>query len=450
MSAVEKLDTGEIRVTIEADEVPSNPPGVAAMSPEELDAEHARRLENDPTFEPGRATKSWVFHDQVSYEQELEPLWGKKWGNQGVGKLREIMLTVPPENEVRDVFYRDTAAYMEQWEPDRPDLDLWHQQYETMKEHYRDAGVLVHEVVVPDAVFGPYGYTRWFWAATDAAWCINGGIIIPRAGYFGAQKGREPVWQKALALLDIPIIYTVRGLGVAELGGEVWLDNHHMLVSDGTIMNLEGARQLKQVFEMSDAKLIQIPTAGHYEETAFPSGGTSHVDMVVGIPDIGVAVIYPPYTSFTTVKFFERIGYKLIEVPSDEYLSGVYNMVVLEPGVVMCPTNGAPRTIKKMEEAGITVVPTEMSESMKAGGAVHCSTCQLRRDPGPVCEMLLETPFETIAPEFVVPEWTKDWSRPAWDWDYSLDGMSLDGHASRNGSANGRAARREGSLARGA
>ena len=100
---------------------------------------------------------------------------------------------------------------------------------------------------------------------------------------------------------------------------------------------------------MPDAKLIQIPTAGHYEETAFPSGGTSHVDMVVGIPDIGVAVIYPPYTSFTTVKFFERIGYKLIEVPSDEYLSGVYNMVVLEPGVVMCPTNGAPRTIKKMK-----------------------------------------------------------------------------------------------------
>jgi N-dimethylarginine dimethylaminohydrolase len=292
-----------------------------------------------------------------------------------------------------------------------------------MKKNYRDAGVLVHEVTDPDAVFGPYGYTRWFWAATDAAWCINGGIIIPRAGFFGAQKGREPVWQKALALLDIPIVYTVRGKGVAELGGEVWLDSHHMLVSDGTIMNLEGARQLKQVFEMSDAKLVQIPTAGFYEYTAFPSGGTSHVDMVVGIPDIGIAVVYPPYTSFTTVKFFERIGYKIIEVPSDEYLSGVYNMVVLEPGVVMCPTQGAPTTVKRMEEAGVTVVPTEMTESMKAGGAVHCSTCQLRRDAGPVCEYLLEHPLEEVAPEFVVPEWEKDWSKPAWDWGYSLDGL---------------------------
>lgn len=421
MAVVKKQENGEIQVTIEPDDVPANPPNSGEMSQEELDAEHLRRVKNDPTFEEGRAPKAWLFHDQISYEHELEPLWGKKWGNQGVGKLREVMLTIPPENEVRDVFYRDTAAYMEQWEPERPDLSLWHEQYEAMKKNYRDAGVLVHEVTVPDAVFGPYGYTRWFWAATDAAWVINGGAIIPRGGFFGAQKGREPVWQKALALLDIPIIYTVRGRGVAELGGEVWLDSHHMLVSDGTIMNLEGARQLKQVFEMSDAKLVQIPTSGFYEYTAFPSGGTSHVDMVVGIPDIGVAVIYPPYTGFATVKFFERIGYKLIEVPSDEYLSGVYNMVVLEPGVVMCPTKGAKRTVKKMQEAGIEIVSTEMTESMKAGGAVHCSTCQLRRDPGPVCEALFETPLEKLAPEFVVPEWEKDWSDPAWDWDRSLE-----------------------------
>ncbi len=423
MARVEKNDNGETRVIIESDDVPANPPGADKMSQDELDEVHFERQKNDPTFEAGRATKSWKFHDEVTYEDELEPLWGKKWGNQGVGKLREVMLTVPPENEVRDVFYQDTAAYMENWEPERPDLDVWHKQYEAMKKNYRDNGTLVHEVVVPDAVFGPYGYTRWFWAGTDAFWMINGGAIIPRSGYFGAQKGREPVWQKALALLDVPIIYSVRGRGVAELGGEVWLDNHHMIVSDGTIMNLEGARQLKQVFEMSDAKMIQIPTAGHYKETAFPSGGTSHVDMVVGIPDIGKAIIYPPMTSFTTVKFFERLGYDLIEVPSDEYLSGVYNMVCLEPGTVMCPTEGAPRTVKAMEDAGITVVPTEMSESMKAGGAVHCSTGQLLRDPGPVCERLMETPLEKLAPEFIVPEWEKDWSDPARDWGYSLEGL---------------------------
>jgi N-dimethylarginine dimethylaminohydrolase len=420
MAVVDRQSNGEIRVTIEYDDLPVNPPNTDKMSKEELDAEHFRKQKNDPTFRPGLPPNAQLFHDEISYEDELEGLWGKKWGNQGVGKLREVMLTPPPENEVRDVFYSDTAAYMEQWRPERPELDLWHKQYETMKKNYRDNGVLVHEVVVPDAVFGPYGYTRWFWAATDAAWVINGGAIIPRAGLFGAQKGRNPVWHRGLSLIGVPILYMVRGRGVAELGGQVWLDSHHMIVSDGTIMNLEGARQLKQVFEMSDAKLIMIPTAGFYESNEFPSGGTSHVDMVVGIPDIGVAVVYPPYTSYSTIKFFQRIKYKIIEVPSDEYLSGVYNMVVLEPGRVMCPTKGAKTTVKKMEEAGIEVVPTEMTESMKAGGAVHCSTCQLRRDPGPVCEVLMDTPLEKIAPEFLVPEWKKDWSRPAWDWGYSL------------------------------
>ena len=36
-----------------------------------------------------------------------------------------------------------------------------------------------------------------------------------------------------------------------------------------------------------------------------------------------------------------------------------------------------------------------------------------RRDPGPVCEPLLETPLEKLAPELAVPDWEKDWSRPS-------------------------------------
>ena len=428
MPNIEKNDRGEATITFSADEVPSNPPGAGEMSVEELDKEHFRRAKADPTYQDGLPPKAWLFHDEISSEQELEPLWGKKWGSQGVGKLREVMMTRPPLNEVRDVFYGDSARHQEQFQPlvfapDQPDLDLWNEQFDAMCKNYRDAGVIVNEVVVPDEFLGPYGYTRWLWAGTDAAWVINGGAIIPRGGYFGVQKGREPIWQNAIASLNVPIVYGVRGKGVAELGGQVWLDSHHMIVSDGTINNLEGATQLKQVFEMSDAKLLQIPTAGFYKHTEFPSGGTSHVDMVLGIPGIGNVILYPPYTSFATVKFFQRIGYNIIEVPSDEYLSGVYNMVCLEPNVVMCNVNGAPTVVKEMEAAGITVVPVDTSEAMKGGGSVHCATCQLRRDPGPVCEYLLENPLEKVAPEFIVPEWEKDWSDPAWDWDYSIEGL---------------------------
>lgn len=423
MSTVAVSETGEYTFTFDPEDVPANPEGVADMSDEELADEHLRRLENDPTFEKGVAPKSWMFHDDISWEQEVEGTYGKRWGNQGIGRLREVIVTRPSDNEFLDVFFDDTAGYMEQWTPERADPDIWYEQYETLKQNYRDNDVLVHEVIVPKQTLGPYGHMRWWAFGADTGSILHGGAVIPRSGYFGSQKGRESLWQRVLANMDIPILYTVRGRGVAELGGQVWLDNHHMIVSDGTVMNLEGARQLKQIFAQSDAKLIQIPTSGHYQMTSFPSGGTSHVDMVLTVPKPGLVVLYPPYTGFATVKFFHRIGYDVIEIPSDEYLSGVYNAVVIEPGKVMCPTIGAKRTIKAMEEAGIEIVPTEMTEGMKAGGLVKCSTCMARRDPGPVCEPLLETPLEKLAPELAVPDWHKDWSEPAWDWGYSLDGM---------------------------
>lgn len=402
---------GEKKVTIEAKDIPAMPENIDEMTDEERDKEHRRRLEKDPGFEEGQPPKSWKLHDEVSYEDELEALWGTDWGAQGIGKLKEVMLTPPPEIDELPEEVRKADAYMCEEGLTNPDMDLWREQYNRMKENYRNNGVKVHECVVPDVVFGPYGYTRTFWATTDAAWVINGGAIIPRPGVFGAQKGKNPVWQKAIALLDIPIIYQVRNTGVAELGGQVWLDDHHMIVSDGVVNNLEGSRQVKQIFALSDAKLIQIPTAGHYKYTKFPSGGTSHVDMVLSVPDIGVVVIYPPHTSYSTIKFFKRIGFDIIEVPSDEYSSGVYNMVVLEPGKVMCPTKGADKTVKELKEWGIEIVPTEMTETLKSGGAVHCATCQLRRDEGPLVEKLVETPLQEIAPELMVPDWEKDWSK---------------------------------------
>src|SRR6266508_4542343 len=191
MALVEKAETGEITVTIEPEDVPANPPNVTHLSEQELEEEHFRRLENDPTFQEGLPPKSWLFHDEISYEQELEPLWGKRWGAQGIGPLREVMLNPPTENEVRRIFYEDKAGYMEQWLPEKPDLDVWREQYEVMKKNYHDAGVIVHELILPDIIFGPYGYVRWIWAATDAGWIINGGAIIPRGGYIGAEKGRE-------------------------------------------------------------------------------------------------------------------------------------------------------------------------------------------------------------------------------------------------------------------
>ncbi len=395
------MKRGELRIKIKAEDVNCNPDNVAQMTEEQILAEHHRRAALDPGApdKPGMPPKAWIYHDQVSYEDELETLWGKKWGAQGIGKLREVFLNPPCNTEMR--MWAEAKHARTQYDSSRvPDIKRWQEQYEGMVKAYRDNGVLVHELIVPDPVIGPYGLTKWIWAMTDAAIVINGGAIIPRPGYFGRQKGRNPLWQRALAELGVPIIYAVRGKGVAEIGGCIWLDDQHFIVEDGTIMNREGINQLKPIFAMSNAKLVVLHSPGYYENTEWPAGGTSHTDMIVAIPNIGLAVVAPYMCDFAFIKFLKRIEFDIIEVPPEEYNTAVYNMVNLEPGKVLCPA-GAEKTIKAMENWGIKVVAIPFDECMKAGGGIHCSTCQLVRDPGPLVPALQKTPLEELAPELL-------------------------------------------------
>jgi N-dimethylarginine dimethylaminohydrolase len=314
------------------------------------------------------------------------------------------LLNVPCETEVFDACWdKDKGApsgTAGQWSLTKSDLKKWREQYEGMAQAYRDNGVLVHEAIAPTPMIGPYGFSRWIWAITDAAIVLNGGAVQPRAGYMGQIKGREPFYQRVLAELGVPIIYAVRGKGVAEIGGCLWLDDQHFFIEDGPVGNRAGIEQLKPVFAASGAKLVVVHSVGHYRDTEFPAGGTTHPDMYVAIPNIGLAVVAPYMCSFSLIKFLRRIKFDIIEVPVDEYMSGVYNMVNLAPGKVLCPT-GAPKTIKAMRDWGIDVIDIPLSEYMKAGGGPHCATLQLIREPGPLVPELQKTPLEELAPDML-------------------------------------------------
>lgn len=163
------------RIKINPNDILCNPRNVTEMPKTKVDEEHKKRLAKDPTYEPGKTVKSYLFHDNISYEDELESLWGKKWGAQGIGKLKEIMLGTPTEAETRDEFYKDPAAFGEQWCMPKPNLEKWKAQFDNLVKTYSENGVTVNILETPVPILGPYGYTRWFWATTDAAIVINGG-----------------------------------------------------------------------------------------------------------------------------------------------------------------------------------------------------------------------------------------------------------------------------------
>ena len=51
------------------------------------------KLATLPWFETGRPCRTDIFHERDFYKEQ-EALWGR-WGAQGIGQLRKVMLTPP-------------------------------------------------------------------------------------------------------------------------------------------------------------------------------------------------------------------------------------------------------------------------------------------------------------------------------------------------------------------
>ena len=54
-------------------------------------------LDDFPYYEPGKVPQYQRYHAEVSYLDELELIWGKRWGAQGIGRLREVAMVQPTE-----------------------------------------------------------------------------------------------------------------------------------------------------------------------------------------------------------------------------------------------------------------------------------------------------------------------------------------------------------------
>ena len=397
-----------VKIKITHEDVPYLfPKNIKEMSEEELLEEHRRRIKRVPGFREGKPPEPWYLHDHVPFEEEVKDFCGQKWGARGNGRLKAVLLSPPTKNEIRKPYYEDPVAY---WVPNRalppkkPDLGRWLDQYHSLVEVYERLGTVVYEVEPPEPLLGPYGFIRWFSSSADAATVIDGGAIMPRAAWNPISRGGEVIWRRALAEIGIPILYTIHGNGIGEVGGCVWLDDNHFVVTEGIIMNREGIEQIKPIFKMHGIELINARVPGFLDNVNWPAGGTSHPDMWVAFPNVKTAVLYPPMVEYNFVKFLKRLEFDIIEVTPEEYLKSGCNMVVVEPGLVITAA-GSARVEKELQKRGIEVIAVPYDEpggGGGAGGAIDCTTCQLIREPGPLVRQLAEKPLREIAPELAV------------------------------------------------
>ncbi len=342
-------------------------------------------LDNYPDYEPGKPPRVEKL-DKFSYSDELERIWGKRWGAQGIGKLREVALIKPSEHEANPLWAKDPTFFlMRQGIIDQKALDLLVSQHESYAKTLKENGVHIHWMNIDDPM-GAYGPMRKLYMACEV-FVTNGGAIMSRYGHASYKRGLEPHFEKFLASIGCPILLMVCGNGIFETGpGLVPIAEDALLIHQSCAGNQEGLNQILPVLQrcgLKDYHLVYLQTI----MDSFESGGEFHLDMVAGTVDTGIAVVYPGCLDYQTYAWLKEKGFTLIEIPPDEQKKYVpANNVVLEPGKVIMPA-GAKITNAALRKQGIDVIEVENTGLTKGGtNGIRCMTMFLTRDRGPGLE----------------------------------------------------------------
>jgi N-dimethylarginine dimethylaminohydrolase len=335
-------------------------------------------LRETPWFEPGKPLRNYMLHETDFYD-EVEQIWGTRWGAEGIGKLREVLVSRPTENEIRPE-YADEWQYYYSSAAGNADLGKLQAQFDEYYDVLRANGVRVNSVEAPVPAIGAYGYIKNLVTLAGAGLVVRGGVIMHRYGLGSWQRGREVIWAKAFAALQLPVYLTIHGRGICEPGAGRWLDEKTFVFNESVVANEEGLRQLQFVLEGLGIEFVLAHSPGWFDSIGGGNIGTSHMDMVLLVPAERVAVLSPHLVNYGFVRELVRRDFRIVEVPVEEYWDLAVNGVTIEPGKVVMNA-GSPTVVDALEKAGVEVIQVDFSESQKfAIAGLHCATLELVRD----------------------------------------------------------------------
>ncbi|HEY1275573.1 MAG TPA: arginine deiminase family protein [Thermoleophilaceae bacterium] len=337
------------------------------------------KVSDYPGYRPGAVAQYAQYHDEVDFLDEIELIWGKRWGAQGIGRLREVAMSPPTESESLPLY--DEAPAFFAYGGALPDLGLMREQHARLAETYRSLGITVHEFLYPEEPRSAYGPMKRAVSAA-AGFVINGGAIIAREAtpYW---RGRSRYVTRFLVENGCPILMTVHGKGVCEGGAFTRMADDFIVGMLSTDANQEGIDQIRPVLERAGYRLWVARSPGPLYDFHPEVPGWMHSDMWIAPLDARLALIYPPWCDFETIRYLRSIGYRLIEAPrvEQEELWPV-NMITIEPRKVVL-IEGAHRTRALLEAEDVETIEVPYADLQAYGGGIRCTTMQLIRDPGP-------------------------------------------------------------------
>jgi N-dimethylarginine dimethylaminohydrolase len=331
--------------------------------------------------------------ETLDFLDTKEKIFGRKFGRNGIGKLREVALSEVAEQELysdHPLFKQDPQYFLKTGlgGGEHPDIEKWQAQQKNFIKVLEENGVKVHIIEYPKPFMGPYGPMLVMWAASDLM-ITRGGIISQRGCMypFGGYLRFDYLARWANWHLNIPILLTITGKGICEANPvSHFLAEDVMVVGLSAACNEEGLNQLVSAVErtsgVEDFELIVNRMA---QETYWdPESGTgAHLDMMLHAVDVGKVLVYPPSINTDVFRWLRAHKFEIITVDRDEQVTCFpCNLILLEPGKVILH-EGATKTASKLRKAGVEVIEIPWSECLKMGGGLHCSTMEIYREPGP-------------------------------------------------------------------
>ncbi len=250
----------------------------------------------------------------------------------------------------------------------RPDLPAARREHDALVDLLRGAGAEVIDHAEPqperaDSIF-----------VFDPVLVTDRGTVLLRMGK-ALRRGEEEALGRRLQDLGVPLLGALQGEATAEGGDLLWLDRHTLAAGQGFRTNAEGLRQLRAILAPLGVEVVpvELPYFGGPEACL-------HLLSLISLVDRDLAVVYPSLLAVPFWRLLRDRGFRLIEVPDEEFPTQGPNVLALAPRKVLM-LEGNPVTRRRLEAAGCEVLTYRGREiSLKAEGGPTCLTRPVWRE----------------------------------------------------------------------
>jgi len=208
----------------------------------------------------------------------------------------------------------------------------------------------------------------------DASIVCDRGVVLCSMGK--QHRRAEPEAQAAaLAGLGLALLGRIAEPATIEGGDVVWLDSSCVLVGIGRRTNEAGREQLSSLIGdcVDEVVTVRLPD---WDGPA----DVFHLMSILSPIDHDLALVYSPLMPASLREVLLARGYRLIEVPEQEFDTMGCNVLAVAPRKCMM-LNGNPVTQARLEQAGAEVTTYDGDEiCAKGAGGPTCLTRPIVRE----------------------------------------------------------------------